>query len=161
MFAKTEPRRPESDPHLIARDPQSLLAIRALDLPPFEVVSSPQLASALGISPRTPNDWRWLARPGQPPCEPRDLYRGRPFVYRMDVLEDWAKSGGSPRPKQDLWTYSADWLEQNHLRRTTSASATNEMLCWLQDGDIIQLSRREPRADPLVLYPDDDVCAAP
>ena len=156
LSASIELRRRESDPSQIAGDPQSLLAIRALGLPPFEVVSSPQLASALGISPRTPNDWRWLTRAGQPPCEPRELYRGRALVYRIDVLEDWARSGGSPRSKHELWTYGSDWLEQNHLPRTTCAETTNEMLCWLQQGDIIRLSRREPAAEPLVLYRDDD-----
>lgn len=149
-------RRPENDPRLIAGDPRTLRALQDLQLPPFEVVTSPQLASALGISPRTTNDWRWMARPGRPPCELRRHYKGRALVYRIDVLMDWALTGGAPRPKQELWSYGADWLEQHRLQRTTCARTTSKMFVWLQEGDVIRLKRRHVWADPLVLYPDDD-----
>jgi hypothetical protein len=57
--------------------------------PPWHVMSSRELASALGVSLQTTANWR--IRNLGPPTEPANCFKGNRTYYRLDKAECWAR----------------------------------------------------------------------
>ena len=77
-----------------------------IDLPPWQFVSSPDLAKALGVHLQTLSNWR--LRGVGPAAAPADWFKGRAIRYPIGQVLSWAheQAGKHVEP----WEFSGRWL---------------------------------------------------
>jgi hypothetical protein len=74
--------------------------------PPWQFVSSPELAKALGVHLQTLSNWRM--RGVGPAAAPGDWFKGRPIRYQIGQVMSWAyeEAGKAVEP----WEFFGRWL---------------------------------------------------
>jgi hypothetical protein len=103
------------------------------DRPPWHVVSSLELAAALGISLQTVANWR-IRNVGPAPMA-KGLFRGNRSYYCVETVLEWLSSlQGRPR---DGWTFSRDFLLQIFPSMATATEAeVRALITTLEDGKV-------------------------
>lgn len=147
-------RRKHMLPHTLLEDTGFIGRLDALNLPPWEVISSRELAAVGDFNPRSLPDWRYFFAGTMclPEPEPKSWFGGNGDYYRIDVLKDWHAGGGSrPADRSELWKHAADYIAANGLRRPQSARETDESLNWLWGHHIFHL-RTVPKREPYLPY---------
>lgn len=80
------------------------LRLAGLNRPPWDVLSSAELADILGISIQVLANWRIRKRGPTP--EPRKHFRGNKTYYRVFEIERWLRG----LEVTDAWRVVAEWL---------------------------------------------------
>lgn len=78
-------------------------------LPPWQFISSPDLAKALGVHLQTLSNWR--LRGVGPAAAPADWFKGRAIRYPIGQVLSWAyeQAGKQAEP----WEFNGRWLRDN------------------------------------------------
>lgn len=100
--------------------------------PPWHVVSSRELADALGVSLQSVANWR--IRGNGPPPEPSRHFRGHREHYRVDRVLAWlSERNGAPQP---AWTFSAAFIAQHLGAAPQSAAETDAAIAMLERANV-------------------------
>lgn len=143
-------------PHQVLADETFVDRVKAMELSPWEVITSNELARCADITPRTLADWRrcYIGVIHLPEPEPVGRYPGKSLYYRVDALLDWHSGQGERAVQWDrLWEQGAAALEQMNLARPQGPEATSAMVKWLHDKAVLH-RRIEPKVLQLRIYGD-------
>jgi len=119
-----------------------LLRLTELKRPPWDVLSSTELADILGLSFQVLANWRIRNKGPRP--EPRQNFRGNRTYYRVYEIERWL--GGLEN--SDGWRVVAKWLMEKYFfpeplqdeQRTWSVA---EQLCGWKIWPVAHKPRRD------------------
>lgn len=114
----------------------------ALDLTPWDVLSSRELASLLGVSIQVLANWR--IRDTGPAPAPAECYRGNRTYYPIYEIEAW-RHGFEP------WEVVRDWLRERYIfpNPLETEERTWKVARQLQGWNIYPLQHRPRRPIPL------------
>ena len=119
-------------------------SIADMDLTPWDVLSSRELAKLLGVSIQVLANWR--IRDRGPVPAPAECFRGNRTYYPVFEIEAWQR-GVEP------WEVLCDWLRKRFIfeQPLDTEERTWGAIKQLQDTDVYPLKHRPRRPIPLAV----------
>lgn len=124
-------------------NPDSIAKLGDLKRPPWDTVSTAELADILGVSIQVLSNWR--IRKAGPNFLPVGTFRGNRVHYRICDIEAWLRSKAEPTK---AWQVAAEWLGRHFILKQPlkSEAETRTMAADIRDLGVWKLAHY-PRKD--------------